>query len=335
MKENRPICVVATCYAFLLYLIHHNIETIKKTFFVFDVLFPPNISKNVPNSYQFKKPGGNILFRNISYRWQIYKNLPKLDSHSVIYAQDHLLSSIIYLGKRDYIYIEDSAGKCAQFYNSAEGKKQVMESLTLSNRLRRFVYGPLYMKILANNDQATSLLLTKDDTSSYLDGKKRMILPAIDNNLWKSFPKEKQSIILDYFSVNEEVIAMLQGGKILLLTQPLAENKWITTEEQLRIYRLIMRNYDESKVIIKPHPRDSFIDYKNNFPSSYVLTGSFPSELFSLFDAKFSKVVTAFSTGVYSFSGKVPIDWYGCINEKLKSEYGNVVPPPNANLVKI
>lgn len=335
MKRNGPICVVATCYAFLLYLIYQDIEKIKKTFFVFDVLFPPCIAQNIPNSYQFKDKRKNFLSRYFSYHWQIKRNLPILNSQTEIYAQDHLLSSIMYLGKRKYVYIEDSAGKCNQFYNSIEGKKQLRESQSISNKLRRFIYGPLFMKILANNCQATSLLLTKDDTSSYLIGKKRFILPPINNELWQSFPKEKQCLLLNYFSVKEEIVNLLQGGMTLLLTQPLAENKWISVEEQLRIYKLIMKNYDESTVVIKPHPRDNFIDYKKIFPTSHVLSGFFPSELFSLFDAKFNKVVTAFSTGVYPFDGKIPIDWYGCINENLKAEYGNVLPPPNANVITI
>jgi len=47
--------------------------------------------------------------------------------------------------------------------------------------------------------------------------------------------------------------------KILLLTQPLSEDKIITEEEKIKIYREIIEKQNGRKIYIKAHPRRQII----------------------------------------------------------------------------
>ena len=86
--------------------------------------------------------------------------------------------------------------------------------------------------------------------------------------------------IMDIFSFQYDKIhaLSLEGRSIIFLTEPLYKNSKLTYHKQVQLIKEIMRKYDNSKVIIKPHPGDD-ICYEEYFPRCAVLRDRFPFEL--------------------------------------------------------
>lgn len=327
------VCVVATTYSLLLYLLYQEYEKIKKTFFVFDNLFPEEIAVNIENSYRYEKICNcNILRELVEYRRLNRDHLPKINKNTRLFAQDHLTSQIIYLSGHPYTMIEDSSLICQNFYNSPRGIEIKKMRKTLKGLIGKYIFGDIYLRSLGDNKWAQTLLLSKDDDAAYLKDKRRIIMPPIDNCLWKTFRDEKKSLILYIMGVDKEMLSEMSGNKILLLTNPLAEGGLVTIEEQKLIYKSIASKYDESNLIIKTHPRDKFFDYREMFPKSLIIDKIFPSEMFSLLNVDIEKVVTLFSSAVNPFLGKIPVDWYGAVGKKLKKAMGYYLAPAGVNI---
>lgn len=336
MKEQKKkrVCCVATVYAFLLYLIYHKYEEIKDTFFVFDPLFPEDIANNVDCCCQIKRGAASSWYKEILYyKKNIKEFLPRLDKNTEIFAQDHTSFAIIFLSSNQYTFIEDSPCICKEYYKSPDGLRCRNMRKTVKGIVGSVIFGPLYLRGMADNKQATSLLLTADDDSEFLKGKQRLFIPKLNEELWNSFTDDKKRYILDVFGFGQDIEEVSKGDSVLLLTDPLAESSSVNVKEQIRIYKEIMSHYDESKIIIKTHPRDHYFDYRHYFPQSRVIDKPFPSELFMLLNLPFKKVVTAFSSAVYPFIGKIPVDWYGMMNDELEKEVGCYTAPEGVNII--
>ena len=142
--------------------------------------------------------------------------------------------------------------------------------------------------------------------------------------LWDNSSKEKKNEILYVFGLETSLLKELSEKENILLTQPFSEDKVVTEEEKIEIYKNIMKNYDEEKTVIKTHPREKTF-YKDIFPKAVILDKPFPFELFSLMDSNFKKAVTVFSTSVMNLGKDVEIDFYGSrINDKLLKKFGDV-----------
>ena len=135
--------------------------------------------------------------------------------------------------------------------------------------------------------------------------------------LWDNSPKEKKQFILNVFDINPSDIQILNSRDIILFTQQFSDDHYLTVDEQITLYKKILSNYDQTKVIIKPHPRDS-IDYKKKFPGIAVFEKIAPMQLLDLLDIHFKIAVTISSSAVLSIPYKLKIDWYGSrIHPKL------------------
>ncbi len=333
--KSERVCVVSTVYAFLLYLLYHSTEEIEDTFFVFDSFFPDDITIKIVNGYHLRKSPSSSWYKELwYYKKVIRKYLPKLSKSTIIFAQDHTTSEVIYLSSHQYTFIEDSQQICKRFYDTPYGKSHVASRKTIKCKIASLLLGPLYRRGMADNSQAVRLLLTKEDDSVFLANKERLFVPNIDHTLWNSFSEGKKQLFIKIFNLDKDVMKIGNDDKILLLTDPLAESKSVSVDEQIRIYKEIMSYYDESKVIIKLHPRDRFFDYRKLFPKSLVLDRSFPAELFSLLDVSFNRVVTTISSAINPFIGKIPVDWYGVMNADLADEIGEVPAPAGVNVIK-
>lgn len=78
---------------------------------------------------------------------------------------------------------------------------------------------------------------------------------------------------------------------IIVLTQPLSEDKFITEHEKKNIYYDIIKKYKSNyNVILKKHPREKTI-YNYGLEDIIELDGMFPSEIFKLTDVKFKKAI--------------------------------------------
>ncbi|NFM45933.1 exopolysaccharide biosynthesis protein [Clostridium botulinum] len=80
-----------------------------------------------------------------------------------------------------------------------------------------------------------------------------------------------------------------KNKSLLILSQPLSEDGYITEEKKIKLYKDIINEYGQGyNIVFKKHPREKTI---YNFPNVLELDGNFPSELFKLLDIKFEKAI--------------------------------------------
>ncbi len=119
--------------------------------------------------------------------------------------------------------------------------------------------------------------------------------------LVKGLSEDAKEVLLSIFI--EDMPALQQklrednpeGGKVLVLTEPLCDLKTRET-----IFRDIIREYGivdgkPAQIILKPHPRD-VLDYRQVFPEQIVLDGMFPMEMLNFIKGlEFDRVVSVFT----------------------------------------
>lgn len=113
--------------------------------------------------------------------------------------------------------------------------------------------------------------------------------------LWKGKTKKEQELLIKLFDVPLEKIsnANLQGRDIIFFTGCYSDNPgyaYCSVEKEVAMYKEIIEQFDENKIIIKPHPR-SKLEYEKYFPDVLVLREIFPAEFFQMLDCNFSKYV--------------------------------------------
>lgn len=122
-------------------------------------------------------------------------------------------------------------------------------------------------------------------------------------NLWDSSTNEKRNLIKHFFFIEKEDIDLMMQKKILILTQPLSEDGFISENCKISMYKKIIDENPKKDIIIKTHPREK-TDYKLLFPDISIMKKNIPAELFNLLNIKYEKVFTISSTAALSFKEK-------------------------------
>lgn len=120
--------------------------------------------------------------------------------------------------------------------------------------------------------------------------------------------EQKNDLLLSFLPNNKLIIK--GSNKLLLITQPLSEDKFIDEKKKIKIYNKIIKKYaDEYSIFIKTHPRE-LTDYKSNIESPFTeIPRSFPLEFLDFIsDITFDIGVTIFSSA---------IDNVKCIDKKV------------------
>lgn len=99
------------------------------------------------------------------------------------------------------------------------------------------------------------------------------------------------------------------GRDIFLITQNYAPFS-CTKEKLVSIYKKILSNYDQNKVIIKPHPGDHVIDFEREFPRCAVMREKFPFEIVFFSGFPVNKIVTIDSTAAFGLWDDSHVDMY-------------------------
>ena len=131
---------------------------------------------------------------------------------------------------------------------------------------------------------------------------------------------------------NEKMLNIFMGGyapvldstkkKLILLTQPLSEDNFVTEQDKLELYSSILKKYSSDyELFVKPHPREK-TDYKKNLdlPISEI-PRAFPLEMFDLMNT------VSFDLGITVSSGSIKN--VTCIQNKIilgSSSVANVLP---------
>lgn len=142
--------------------------------------------------------------------------------------------------------------------------------------------------------------------------------------LWSLKTEEEKEEILAVFNFDRNILDEIKEKNIILFTQPLSEDNLITEDEKISLYRSVLKYIDLNKLIIKTHPRER-TNYREIFSGALVLDNVFPSEFFMLFDIKFEKAITLFSTAVLNFKNIKEIDFYGTeVHPNLLKAFGSL-----------
>lgn len=115
--------------------------------------------------------------------------------------------------------------------------------------------------------------------------------------------------ILNVF-MGEHMLNLCGNKKLILITQPLSEDKFITEEYKISLYTHILEAYSaDYDLFIKPHPRET-TNYKKHFSFSiFEIPRTFPLEMFDLMkNIKFEVGVTVSSGGIMNVD---------CISDKI------------------
>ncbi len=126
--------------------------------------------------------------------------------------------------------------------------------------------------------------------------------------LWKHKTPSIQQKIAALFKITPQTFYILQQKKVILVTQPLSEDKIVTEEEKIALYKSLLSNYNPQDIVIKPHPREK-TNWTDIFPNTPVITKQVPAELLSSLVAP-EKVCTFFSTAAFQMTTPDKVDIY-------------------------
>lgn len=248
------------------------------------------------------------LLRFVNYKllfpWYLRKYLN--NNHKIIMSCDHKLLGQYFANKKEYFLIEDGSAT----YTGTGIKNLFLRKLLGLNK-ESFGRSKFCKKIYL-----TGLAPIPKEIKDKVE-----IINL--KELWNKKSETEKEEILAIFGFNDEIINNLKGKNKVLYTQPLSEDRVILEEEKIKLYKKIIKNYNEEELVIKKHPREK-TDYKIVFPKVEVLDQSFPAELFNLLEIKFEKAITIFSTAALS-DKEIKIDFYGTeIHPKLMERFGSM-----------
>jgi hypothetical protein len=187
--------------------------------------------------------------------------------------------------------------------------------------LRKLLCGPLagYNRF-GDNPYCKRMIITCCKESGVERDRKETELINI-YALWNISSQEKQDKILFLFSLTTDDVHSLKGKDIILLTQWFSEDEFLTEREKIEMYRIMIKDIDKSKLVIKPHPRES-TDYTRFFLDVFVFTKKVPLQLLDMIGVRFKTAYTVSSSAVSSFPYEVEkkCSGYG-IHPKLLKEH--------------
>lgn len=314
LVKIKKIIIENTQYSIMLYLL--LIDNWKEDIFILSDIFDKNfienfrkICKKVYIVYPTSIKQNFISYYMAIFKLYIFLIKIKLKNNIEIYGNDNLTYSL--LKKVGYILLEDGIVNYQKLIKQ-NFKRKIINLIKLKNPF----YNPYGYSKYVKKIYLTGLAPIPKEIKDKVE-----IINL--KELWnKKSDKEKEEV-LNIFGFNNEIINNLKGKNKILYTQPLSEDGIISENEKIKLYRQIVKNYDEKELIIKKHPREK-TDYKTIFIKAEVLNQSFPAELFDLLDIKFKKAITIFSTAVLS-DKEIEIDFYGTeIHPKLIGRFGSM-----------
>lgn len=321
----KNIFYIETIYSLLIVLIMK--PNLEENLYFFSDDFSQEIVNKFKNKIILKKSKKNIkLIRYYKVR-KFLKGILKENKEKLkggnFFLQDHLTYSQFFLNnfENKFFLIEDGV------------RNYTLKILEEESNKKKKIFLYKYMNIIKKYYPAFGL--SEKIQKIYLTG----ILPIPNlieskvkivniENLWNNLLGGEQEKILDIFNIKIEKIKNLNKlkNKILLITQPLSEDRVITEQEKIKFYREIIEKQNVRKIYIKAHPREK-TNYKEVFKNFNieVIENTFPIELFLLLNIKFDKVITLFSTGALNFKGKAEVEFIGTEKyPKLYERFGKI-----------
>ena len=300
----KSVVIISSLRMLFIYLLLNRYY--KDNYFIFD---SDIIDLNIKVIKKLKKGKGNVdLFINSLKNYFFFKRFlwkNKLNIYEFnAFGADHISGSSFFLKRCSFYLIEDGT----ENYQLKNYKR------SLKNRL-------FSVPKFGMHKNVKRIYLTRNDNIP--DCIKEKVELINIHQLWQNKTKEEQDEILFLLGIDKNKLENLKHKSIVLFTQPLSEDNVLTEEEKIALYKTIIGNYDQEKLVIKTHPRET-TNYRDYFPNIEVFSEHYPSEILDVLGIRFEKVVTIFSTAVYVYS-KENIIFYGTkIHPKLLSRFGRI-----------
>lgn len=330
MEKFDNSCYINSMYTLLQFLLLKNEDERKKTFYFFGRAIPERVAKCFKNSWhlntKFKDEKGIMKYKKI---YSLYRNLEKFVikenlCNKPMYMADNMSYSQFFLNHMNECYLLEDG--CINYNKEMLEKiintKEKNNLKTLRNKfLKR---SKNYYKPFGLSDKIEKIYLTGIAEIPEVIKNKVEVIDIKEN--WKNLSQEERTNILKIFNINSAVLEKLQKkeDRVLLITQTFSEDKYVSEEEKINMYKEIIDMYPDQKVVIKPHPRE-LTNYKEVFPDIDIIEGKFPLEVLMLLGVEFKEVVTVYSTAALNFKGITNVNYLGTESyPKIKARFGEV-----------
>lgn len=229
-------------------------------------------------------------------------------------ASEHWsIGCYLLLRKIPYNYFEDASGMLSQY----EKLREIIKGIDIINYMilhtfNGFGRNELTKKVFAN---------LSNQQEGFFDER------AVDFSISKilsQLSQEEIDKILSIFGC-EKIDVKSQNNSVLLMSQYLVNLNMETMEEQKHMYAMLIDHYiGDMNVIVKPHPKDNWINYYKLFENCKVLSSTFPSELLPYcFNEKVKIGFTASSTSILGIADCVEKIIYFTFNIETQYKYTN------------
>ena len=297
LKKYKAIAYLPNTYALLQYYLLEPYKAEDTLFFIQDS-FPKEVATRLPVA---KNAGPFFLYSNYFFSPMI-RFYSFLNHKTPVYLGGELQFTSLFLKCFDVcFYLEDGVVSYEIVCNKE--RSVIQKRKVRSGWLGRWLLGDLY-PILGQAENVQTVYLTG-------------ILPIpepiahkvelIDLKLlWQQKDLQQKENILKVFLPEGFDKDRLVGCETLLLTQPFSEDfgECFPEQEKIDIYRKLLSGYDESKVLIKVHPREK-TDYSCYFPQAKILRTSCPMELLMLLGLHIKRAVSVNSTAIFNLGNSV------------------------------
>ncbi len=315
--KKQRVFVTGSLWSLFIYLLYSDEKDIKRTHYFF---VDTGIHESVSNNFRC-----HILptVKWAKIPWGIRRSLQPFIRLYYIIRHPYLIFADVYgidqgtfchaiIGWHKYTLIEDGIG---DYYVDTRVVQRKYEYL------KRIIFGKIEGHERGHNSQCIKMILTQPPTN---DDMRRLGEQISLIHLWEHSSESKQCLILSKFNILPNDLELLSSRNIILLTQPISEDGFVTEKKKIEIYRTLLEGIDEKKLIIKIHPRER-THYQRYFKDALVFDKRVPMQIFEILGLKYKKAITISSTAVTSFAGSAEIVFAGNeIHPEILKHYGHI-----------
>jgi|GEM_PF-2144365 len=222
----------------------------------------------------------------------------KFRKYISVYGNDELSISVLYWNK-GIVLIEDGIFNYKSEHFFIKRQKSLMNKISIWS-LFTFYLNVKYIPYGYSNQVKKIFLTGEAALPEALIDKVEVINIR---NLWKAKSENEKCDIMRLFSIDRSIVECLHNYTSILLTQPIAQDEdgTIPELEKIEIYKKILINIDEERLIIKTHYAEK-TNYRKYFGKALIIDQPIPFQLFDLLDYHPTKVITISSTAALKFS---------------------------------
>lgn len=307
-KKHKNICLVTTVYSFFLYLLIKGYN--ENDIFIFTGWFPKEVSKNVkhiqmpPVIFKGKK------FAELNSISGFYKNIIGFIGYFYGYLKLRILLFIktfncdveVYGHAQtpfSYIFFENTSNIIED--GVANYTAEICKTHKINPIIDAFLHicGIYYLNMCecyGSHENVKNVYLTNPNNHPLIKDKVKVVNVG---EKWNKLTHNEKKVILNLFNLDFGEISF-NKDIVLILTQPLYKDGFLTLDEELNIYKEFLDKFKDRTIIIKPHPRDKK-DYEKIFPNVMCLNKEFPIELLDLINIRPQIVCSVISTALLNF----------------------------------